>query len=324
MAALFGLLKDKYSRSPLPPPSTFSDRTIIVTGSNTGLGLEAARHFVSLGAKTVVLAVRSEAKGLRAKSSIESSTKRYGVVQVWTLDYESYASVSAFLTRVETELPAVDIVVLNAGVFPRKYENSKEGWEMALQVNVLSTALLGYSLLAKLRGSKRPDSDNADPGGKELPHLCIVGSHVHASIKHLEQQNAPHILHALNTPEAFTRKQYGISKLFDQYITTELAAIITREGDDEIPAVVINSLSPGLVRSDLGRAYDKWYERAFVAVFFRIFAMSTEKGSRALVHASIQGRECHGKYWRRGKIAVYVYLTGYTSYQSDHFWSLHL
>lgn len=306
MTAIFNLLKEKYwTRVPLPPSSLFSDKTIIITGANTGLGLEAARHFVSLGAKPVILPVRSEAKGLVAKSSIESSTKRYGVVQVWSLNYESYASITAFVKRVEDEIPTVDIVVLNAGVFPRSFEKSREGWEMALQVNVLSTALLGLMLLPKLKASsRRLDGPGGTTSGQELPHLCIVGSHIHAAIKHFKQQDALQILAALNTPESCSRQRYGISKLFDQYIATELADAISQESVDGVPAVVVNSMSPGLCQSDLGRAYNKWYERAFVTVFMRIFAMSTEKGSRALVHASIQGRECHGKYWRRGKISM--------------------
>ena len=51
-------------------------KSVIVTGANTGLGLEAARQFVSLGAEKVILAVRSLDKGERAKESIESTTGR--------------------------------------------------------------------------------------------------------------------------------------------------------------------------------------------------------------------------------------------------------
>ena len=58
----------------------------MVTGSNVGLGLEAARWFVKLDAAKVILAVRTIEKGEEAKRSIEASTKRKGVVEVWPLD----------------------------------------------------------------------------------------------------------------------------------------------------------------------------------------------------------------------------------------------
>lgn len=64
------------------PAHSFADQVAIVTGSNTGLGLEAARHLVRLDAKKVILAVRNTSKGDVAKVSIEQSTGRRGVVEV--------------------------------------------------------------------------------------------------------------------------------------------------------------------------------------------------------------------------------------------------
>ena len=82
------------------PTKEFTGQTIIVTGSNIGMGLEASRHFTRLNAGKVILAVRSPSKGLAAKQSIEASTKRLSVVEVWDLDLTSYDSVKAFAARV--------------------------------------------------------------------------------------------------------------------------------------------------------------------------------------------------------------------------------
>ena len=48
---------------------SFTGQTVIVTGSNVGLGKGAARHFARLDAEKVILAVRNE-----AKQDIERST----------------------------------------------------------------------------------------------------------------------------------------------------------------------------------------------------------------------------------------------------------
>jgi NAD(P)-dependent dehydrogenase (short-subunit alcohol dehydrogenase family) len=85
-----------YSQLILTPPRptrSFAGESIIVTGSNVGLGHEAARHFVRLGAAKVILAVRNQQAGEEAKRSIELSTKSSGICEVWQLDLASYDSV---------------------------------------------------------------------------------------------------------------------------------------------------------------------------------------------------------------------------------------
>lgn len=62
--------------------STCSGKTYIVTGSNTGLGLETARHLVQFAASRVILAVRNMTAGETAQKDIEKSTGRQGIVEV--------------------------------------------------------------------------------------------------------------------------------------------------------------------------------------------------------------------------------------------------
>lgn len=70
----------------------FSDRVVVVTGSNTGDGSEAAVKFVQLGADKAILAVRSSPKGEAARKLIEERIGRDGVVEVWLLDMMDYGS----------------------------------------------------------------------------------------------------------------------------------------------------------------------------------------------------------------------------------------
>lgn len=101
--------------TPPKPTHNYANQTILVTGSNVGLGLEAARWFVKLGAAKVILAVRSSEKGEEARRSIEASTKRKGVVEVWSLDLSSYDSVKACAEQAES-LERLDVLVENAGI----------------------------------------------------------------------------------------------------------------------------------------------------------------------------------------------------------------
>jgi NAD(P)-dependent dehydrogenase (short-subunit alcohol dehydrogenase family) len=99
----------------LPPPNSFASQTIVVTGANTGLCLETARHITSLGASKVILGVRILSKGLSAKASIEKTTKRAGIIEVWELDLSRFHSVKAFATRAQS-LPRLDTAIMNAGL----------------------------------------------------------------------------------------------------------------------------------------------------------------------------------------------------------------
>lgn len=170
------------------PTNDVSGQTIIVTGANTGLGREAARHFVKLGADTVIIACRTVSKGEDAKKDIEATTGRTGVVEVWELNLSSYASVEAFAARAQ-QLPRLDALLENAGVYTYKWEITEDN-ESTITTNVVSTFLLALLLVPKLR-------ESATKFGI-IPRLTIVSSFVqHLTI--FRDRNAEDIFAKLNT-----------------------------------------------------------------------------------------------------------------------------
>src|SRR5579871_5075743 len=96
-----GFFTAKY-RPPNDVHASFVGKNIIVTGSNTGLGFEAAVKFVALGASKVILGVRSIEKGQNAEKQIEARTGKTGVTEVWQVDMGDYESIKAFAKRVDT------------------------------------------------------------------------------------------------------------------------------------------------------------------------------------------------------------------------------
>lgn len=134
------------------PREDFTGKTVIVTGSNVGVGFEAARHFTRLNAAKVILACRSSERGEAAKAKITRSVARaHSVVEVWPLDLASFDSVREFCKRAD-KLDRLDVVVENASVAMASPQGTlAEGYEQTITVNVISTFLMALLLLPTLR-----------------------------------------------------------------------------------------------------------------------------------------------------------------------------
>lgn len=160
----------------LVTPETCSGCCYIVTGANSGLGFEAAKHLVDCGAGRVILAVRNLSAGEKAKADIEASTGKTGSTEVWHLDLSSYKSVKAFAKRAIIELDRIDALIENAGV-ANDMNILAEGHSAVFTVNVYSTFLLAVLLLPKMKEDARRF--------KTIPHITIVSSSVSFSAKSL-------------------------------------------------------------------------------------------------------------------------------------------
>ncbi|KAF4546060.1 Short-chain dehydrogenase reductase sdr [Lasiodiplodia theobromae] len=104
-----------------PDEPTLEGHTIIITGSNSGIGLETARQLLLRRASTVILAVRNIHKGELAKASLLSDpavrqhANPAATVAVMELDMADYDSVAHFAAAVTATLPELHLLVLNAG-----------------------------------------------------------------------------------------------------------------------------------------------------------------------------------------------------------------
>ena len=266
------------------PAKPFTGQTIIVTGSNSGLGLEAARHFVALDAEKVILAVRSREKGEAAVKSIEASTRRTGVAEVWDLDLSSYASVKAFAAKVTSDLPRLDVLVNNAGVVLYDFAMAEDN-ESTIIINVTSQLLLSLLLLPKLR-------ETSVALRKEV--VCtFTNSFVHFMANFPERKNE-HIFREFPIKEKTDMgDRYFVSKMVQLLLIRELAGRVSdssKEGD-----VVISAVNPGFVKTEVMRHAGTLFWIIF-PIWRAMVARSGEEGSRTLVHAAYGGKETHGQY----------------------------
>ncbi|RYP48933.1 hypothetical protein DL768_005295 [Monosporascus sp. mg162] len=209
------LNRQLFEKPTLPQNVHLGRKTAIVTGSNTGIGLECARQLLDLGTSKLIIAVRDEFKGQAARANLLSGRSAHpdNTVEVWKLDLQSYDSITTFVERTKS-LERLDIVVLNAGVMKQFFDlNPSTGHEETIQVNVLSTALLAILLLPVLKAKNSPDQ----PG-----RVAMVSSDGASWAKFGEKNSTP-LLAALDEREAFDPVgRYSTSKLLNQLFVTEL------------------------------------------------------------------------------------------------------
>ncbi|KAI0122336.1 retinol dehydrogenase 12 [Daldinia grandis] len=264
-------------------------KTAIVTGSNTGIGLECARQLLDLGISHLILAVRNQLKGEDAKKQLlagKNSDKH--TIEIWPLDLSSYASITSLAERAKG-LDRLDILINNAGVSKLAYErNTSTRHEETVQVNYLSLALVTILFLPIMKEKNLPER----PG-----RIVLVNSDVSSWAKFKERDSVPLIPALDEEPSFLLQERYYTSKLLGQLFLTELAKRVP-------PTVaIVNAPNPGLCKSGLFREFDGTIGGFLFGIFQSIFARTASVGARGLTDAAVKhGQESHGQYLEDGKV----------------------
>lgn len=124
-----------------------SGRVALITGANSGLGLETARVLASRGA-TVLLACRSHQRGEQARQAL-LPLARAGI-DVLELDLADLASVNRAARQVAEQYGQLDLLINNAGVMAPPRLLSRQGLELQFAVNHLGHFALTRALLPLL------------------------------------------------------------------------------------------------------------------------------------------------------------------------------
>jgi NAD(P)-dependent dehydrogenase (short-subunit alcohol dehydrogenase family) len=126
-------------------------RTFVVTGANSGIGLEVSRELVRRGGH-VVLAVRDTARGEQAAREL-SSTGGQGRTSVVHLDLADLDSIELAAKQIAEAHPSLQGLVANAGVMGGPFGTTAQGFERQMGTNHLGHAALVGRLWPVLRSS---------------------------------------------------------------------------------------------------------------------------------------------------------------------------
>jgi NAD(P)-dependent dehydrogenase (short-subunit alcohol dehydrogenase family) len=128
---------------------SMSGRVCLITGATAGIGRAAAFDVARLGA-SLVLVGRDERRLRRVQREISAEVPS-AELRVLRADFRSLRAVRQLADTVNREVPRLDVLVCNAGVFTNRRSESADGFETQLAVNHLAPFLLTNPLLDKLR-----------------------------------------------------------------------------------------------------------------------------------------------------------------------------
>lgn len=224
----------------IPQPQSLQGKLILITGGNTGLGLESAKRLAAAGA-TIILTSRNSVKGEKAVQSVKDYVlDNTGVennnVYTLQLDLCDLQSVKNFPQLVKEcdgfkSINHIDVLINNAGVMAvPDLQITKDGYEKTFQSNHLGHFALTGLLTPFL-----------NPQGSRIVNVSSM-AYLIAS-KGLDMSN-------LNGEVEYKPwDAYGRSKLENILFTTELQRR-AKNAEKKITAV---ALHPGAVRTDLPR-----------------------------------------------------------------------
>jgi len=209
------------------------DQVIIVTGANSGCGLETSKQLAQQGA-TVILACRNAQRG-------EEAVKEVGGAAIFltTLDLASLESVKAFVEKFLATYKRLDALINNAGIMACPYATTKEGFELQLGSNHLAHFYLMRLLTPLLL-------ETAETTGK--PSRFVALSSVVAGVTAF----APKIIPTIDFDDLmWEKKEYKEEEAYSQ---SKLANYLhAMEAAKKYPAdkLISTAVHPGWVLSNL-------------------------------------------------------------------------
>ena len=252
-----------------------ADKTILLTGASSGIGIETARALHATGAK-LILPVRNMEKGLRMRETIRSDEDKdkEGEIMLVEMDLESLDSIREGVEEILKMTDRLNVLVANAGVMATPKGRTKDGFETQFGTNHVAHFLL-FQLL-------KPLLLESSSGGFQSRVICVSSVGHRFSPLRFDDYN-------FELPSSYDPFQaYGQSKTCNIYMANEIERRYSSRGVHGI------SLHPGAIRTNItvhvqDAAAALWEDPAIQAI-----EKSPQQGAATTMYAALS-RDFEGK-----------------------------
>ncbi len=242
--------------TPLDPElctDDFSGKLVVITGATSGIGYFTARKYASHGANLLCIN-RNLQKSEALCREIESD---FGVsCKYITADLSRLPDIHrATAELLNVQIP-IDVLIHNAGVYLTKKEITPEGIDKVFAVHYLSSFIMNYVLLDKLKSQKSS-------------RIILVNSEGHRFAAwgiHIDDLN-------------WEKHRYSGLKSYGSAKTAQLLSMILFAEQCKNSGVSINAVHPGAVKTDTGQENGpmyRWFKKTFLDKILKSSDMSAE------------------------------------------------
>ncbi len=230
------------------------NKTVLITGGNSGIGKYTALGLLREGAE-VFIACRNKEKAMKAVQDMETLSGVKDQVRALELDLADLNSIESMARSFLSQRPKLDVLINNAGVVTGNFQQTRQGFELQFGVNHLGHFYLTQLLLPALHEASEPRVVNVSSA-----------AYLRGSLDFNRLRQWPGRYNGL--------KAYAQSKLCNVLFTREMAR--------RHPEIDCNALHPGVVSTAIGSKHMNPLE-ALAWTLYRLFMVSPEKGARTSI-----------------------------------------
>ncbi|CBL44337.1 Putative oxidoreductase [gamma proteobacterium HdN1] len=247
-------------------------RIAVVTGANSGLGLETAQVLAKKGA-TVILACRNAAKADDAMREIRQSVPN-AKLEFVRLDLASQSSVKEAASELRQRYPVIDLLINNAGVMWLEEGRTEDGFERHLGTNHFGHFTWTLLLLPSM--------------------VNVVGSRI-VTVSSLAHRSGYLALDDIEQARNYTKHgAYGVSKFANLIFALELERRL-RAAHAETLSIACH---PGISGTNLANEWSGSGLLARIGVkFFPLISQSAASGALPSLYAATAAGVQGGSYW---------------------------
>ncbi|MBT3189111.1 MAG: SDR family NAD(P)-dependent oxidoreductase [Anaerolineae bacterium] len=279
---------------------TNATKTVLITGANSGIGLEAAAQFAEANYGTVILACRSLAKAESAQTALVDHVGK-DVFDIIAIDVAERESAQIAAETLSAQDRQIDVLVLNAGMSSGDDPAyNSDGIEMTFASSLLGHHVLTMSLLnnKKLSADAHIIIAGSEGARGDMPMMTVpdfndfADTHFDGDLEAMH-----HAIWKIQPPYQYqTMNTYVTGKVYVAWWAAALAS--------KLPAgMTVNAVSPGSVPNTNFLRHQGWLMRNLMAPMMKLIpksmgmAASVEDAARRYLDASSFTADLSGQFF---------------------------
>ncbi len=251
-ADIFAMIRNS-RQAPKVCPDRFDGKLVVITGATSGIGYSTARKYAEQGANLLCVNRNGEkSEALRRELENEFSVR----CDYLLADLSSLEDIHRVARDLDSLSAPIDVLIHNAGVYLTEIERTPDGLDKVFVVHHLSSFVINYVLMEKLKAQDRA-------------RIILVSSEGHRFAAW-----------GLNLDDVnWEKRRYSGLRSYGAAKTSQLLSMLVFAERFRDSGVTINAVHPGAVKTETGQENGplyRWWKKTFYDPILKTPAISAE------------------------------------------------